>query len=111
MDIVYANQISFTFSENEVFLRFATIHPTYDISGKPTESPTVSNERVVLLTKDAYEAATLYYQQGLNTEQTAALSTETLKMAKIAGIDYSTAANAMTVAVRAFKLEMTDAQG
>jgi hypothetical protein len=56
MDIVYANQISLTFSENEVFLRFATIHPTYDISGKPTESPTVSNERVVLLTKDAYEA-------------------------------------------------------
>ena len=31
-------------------------------------------------------------------------------MAKIAGIDYSTAANAMTVAVRAFKLEMTEAQ-
>jgi len=38
------------------------------------------------------------------------LTTETLKMAKIAGIDYSTAANAMTVAVRAFNLEMTEAQ-
>jgi len=37
------------------------------------------------------------------------LTTETLKMAKIAGIDYSQAANAMTVAVRAFRIEMDEA--
>jgi len=38
------------------------------------------------------------------------LTTETLKMAKIAGMDYSTAANAMTVAIRAFNIEMSEAQ-
>jgi len=39
-----------------------------------------------------------------------ALSTETLKMAKISGMEYADAANAMTVAIRAFRIEMTDAQ-
>jgi len=38
------------------------------------------------------------------------LTTETLKMAKIAGMEYGDAANAMTVAIRAFKIEMTEAQ-
>jgi len=38
------------------------------------------------------------------------LTTETLKMAKISGMDYSSAANAMTVAIRAFKIEMSEAQ-
>jgi len=36
-------------------------------------------------------------------------TTETLKMARIAGMDYSKAANAMTVAIRSFKMEMSDA--
>jgi hypothetical protein len=34
------------------------------------------------------------------------LTTETLKMAKIAGLDYSTATDYMTVALRGFHLEM-----
>jgi hypothetical protein len=38
------------------------------------------------------------------------LTTETLKMAKIAGMDYTAATNAMTVAVRAFNIEMSEAQ-
>lgn len=57
-------------------------------------------------TKDAYEAATLYYQQGLNTEQTAALSTETLKMARIAGLDAAEATDRMTNALRGFNMEL-----
>lgn len=39
-----------------------------------------------------------------------ALTTETLKMAKIAGISYTKAADYMTVAVRGFNMEMTEAQ-
>lgn len=39
-----------------------------------------------------------------------ALTTETLKMAKIAGISYADAADYMTVAVRGFNMKMTDAQ-
>lgn len=38
------------------------------------------------------------------------LTTETLKMAKIAGLDYSVATDYMTVAVRGFKMEMSEAQ-
>jgi TP901 family phage tail tape measure protein len=37
------------------------------------------------------------------------LTTETLKMARIAGLDYATAADYMTTAIRGFKLEMQDA--
>ena len=61
-------------------------------------------------TKDVYTVSQIFYQQGLQTSQVMQMTTESLKMAKIAGIDYSTAANAMTVAVRAFKLEMSEAQ-
>ena len=39
-----------------------------------------------------------------------ALTTETLKIAKIAGISYADAADYMTVAVRGFNMEMTEAQ-
>ena len=59
-----------------------------------------------ITTKDAYEAATLYYQQGLNTEQTAALSTETLKMARIAGLEAAEATDRMTNALRGFNMEL-----
>ena len=59
-----------------------------------------------ITTKDAYEAATLYYQQGLNTEQTAALSTETLKMARIAGLEATDATDRMTNALRGFNMEL-----
>ena len=59
-----------------------------------------------ITTKDAYEAATLYYQQGLNTEQTASLSTETLKMARIAGLEAAEATDRMTNALRGFNMEL-----
>ena len=61
-------------------------------------------------TKEAYESATLYYQQGLNTEQAAALSTETLKMARIAGLDAADATDRMTNALRGFNMELNTAQ-
>jgi len=38
-----------------------------------------------------------------------ALTEQTLKMARISGLDYSDATNYMTNAVRSFKMEMTDA--
>jgi TP901 family phage tail tape measure protein len=62
--------------------------------------------------KDAYESATLYYQQGLKTEEVVALSTETLKMARVAGLDAADATNKMTAALRGFNLELnqTNAQ-
>lgn len=45
----------------------------------------------------------------LDTADVMALNTETLKMAKIASLDYGTAADYMTVAIRGFSMEMTEA--
>jgi TP901 family phage tail tape measure protein len=59
--------------------------------------------------KDAYKAATLYYQQGLKTNEVNALSVQTLKMAKIAGLDAAEATDRMTAALRGFNMEMNEA--
>lgn len=59
--------------------------------------------------KGVYEVSQLYYQQGLQKGDVMNLTQETLKMARIAGIEYSTAADYMTTAIRGFKLEMSDA--
>ena len=60
--------------------------------------------------KGVYEVSQLWYQQGLQTNEVMKLTEETLKMVKIAGIDYSKATDYMTVALRGFKMEMEDAQ-
>lgn len=59
-------------------------------------------------TKSAYEAATLYYQQGLSTNQVMELSNETLKMARIAGLDAADATDRMTNALRGFNMELNE---
>ena len=61
-------------------------------------------------TEGVYEVSQLYYQQGLQTAEVMKLTEETLKMAKIANLDYADATDYMTVAIRGFKLEMSDAQ-
>lgn len=60
-------------------------------------------------TQGVYEVTQLYYQQGLGTSDVMAATTETLKMARIAGIGYADAADGMTVAIRAFRMNMEDA--
>lgn len=61
-------------------------------------------------TQGVYEVSQLYYQQGLQTAEVMRLTEETLKMAKIANLEYADATDYMTVAIRGFKMEMTDAQ-
>ena len=56
--------------------------------------------------KDVYAATTLYYQQGLNSNQAMGLATETLKMARIAGLEAKDATDAMTAALRGFNMEI-----
>ncbi len=56
--------------------------------------------------KDVYEAATLYYQQGLNQAQSMGLANETLKMARIGGLQAADATNMMTAALRGFNMEI-----
>ena len=58
---------------------------------------------------DMYQATTLYYQQGLKTNEAMALGVETMKMARIAGMDSADATTAMTAALRGFNMELTEA--
>ena len=57
---------------------------------------------------DAYKAATLYYQQGLKSNEVTKISAETLKMARIAGLGAEDATNKMTAALRGFNMELDE---
>lgn len=58
--------------------------------------------------KSLYEATTLYYQQGLNSEQAMGVGIETMKMARIANMDAAQATEAMTAALRGFNMEIDE---
>lgn len=58
--------------------------------------------------KDVYTAEMLYYQQGLKTAQVTGMATETLKMAKVAGLDAKDATDKMTAALRGFNMELNE---
>lgn len=55
-----------------------------------------------------YQATTLYYQQGLKTNEAMELGVETMKMAKIAAMDSTKATTAMTSALRGFNMELNE---
>lgn len=57
-------------------------------------------------TLGAYETMTLYYQQGLKTNEVFEIGTETMKMARIASMDYTKATDLMTAALRGFNMEL-----
>lgn len=59
-------------------------------------------------TLGAYETMTLFYQQGLKTNEAFEIGTETMKMARIAGLDYADATNLMTAALRGFNMELNN---
>lgn len=58
--------------------------------------------------KDVYDATTLYYQQGLNTNQAMGVATETLKMARIGGLEAAEATDMMTAALRGFNMQINE---
>lgn len=66
-------------------------------------------QRLGTTTVDAIQTSALYYQQGLDTVEVLELTEETMKMARIAGMDYAEATDRMTAALRGFKLEMSEA--
>lgn len=57
-------------------------------------------------TQGAYETMTLYFQQGLDKKATFEIGEETMKMARIAGLDYVQTTNMMTAALRGFNMEL-----
>ena len=58
--------------------------------------------------KDMYEATTLYYQQGLRTEAAMGIANETMKMARIGGLEATDATDKMTAALRGFNMEINE---
>lgn len=78
-----------------------------DMWKKLPEYTTQANKLSTSITS-MYEATTLYYQQGLNSEQAMALGTETLKMARIAGLEAADATDKMTAALRGFNMEINE---
>lgn len=66
-------------------------------------------QKLGITTQDAIKTSALYYQQGLETAEVMTLTEETIKMARIAGMDFADATDRMTAALRGFKLEMQDA--
>lgn len=56
----------------------------------------------------AYETMTLFYQQGLEAEAAFAIGEETMKMARIANLDYADATDKMTAALRGFNMELNN---
>ena len=59
-------------------------------------------------TLGAYQTMTLFYQQGLKTNEAFAIGTETMKMARIANMDYAQATDMMTAALRGFNMELNE---
>ena len=60
-------------------------------------------------TEGTYQVSQLYYQMGLDTSSVMELTTETLKMAKIANLDYASATDYMTTAMNGFQLSANEA--
>lgn len=65
-------------------------------------------EKLGQSTADVIKASAIYRQQGLDTAEAIELTTDTMKLATIAGNDYSTATQEMTAALRGFKMEMNE---
>lgn len=58
--------------------------------------------------KDMYKATTLYYQQGLETDAAMGIANETMKMARIGGLEAADATDKMTAALRGFNMEINE---
>lgn len=59
-------------------------------------------------TQSVIQASGLFYQQGLNTAESLALTEETMKLATLSGLDFKEATSQMTAALRGFKMEMDE---
>jgi len=98
---------------DEVMTQTAVV-TDYTVSDMWSQLPEITaraNELGVAI-KGVYEADMLFYQQGLKTNQVMELSNESMKMARIAGLDAKTATDRMTNALRGFNMELdkTNAQ-
>ena len=84
-----------------------TNYTVQDMWGKIPEYTDRANKLGVTIL-DVAKASTLYYQQGLKVNEVNAVTTSTLKMARIAGLDAAEATDRMTNALRGFNMEINE---
>lgn len=81
-----------------------SVSDLWDMLPKYTETATKLGATI----QGAYETMTLYYQQGLDTEAAFGIGTETMKMSRIADMDYVEGTDLMTAAIRGFHMDLTE---
>ena len=84
-----------------------TDYSVSDMWGMLPQYTKIANE-LGATTQGAYETMTLYFQQGLDQQQAFELGAETMKMARIAGLDYAKTTDMMTAALRGFNMELNE---
>lgn len=99
-----------TVKELDAVMTETAVVTEFDIGDMWSQLPTytdMANELGATI-QGAYETLTLFYQQGLKTNQAIQLGAETMKMARIANLDYATATDYMTAALRGFNMELNE---
>ena len=100
-----------TVKELDAVMTETAVVTEFDVGDMWSQLPTytdMANELGVTI-QGSYETLTLFYQQGLKTNQAMQLGAETMKMARIANLDYATATDYMTAALRGFNMELNEA--
>ena len=99
-----------TVKELDKTMTEAAVVTEFSVSDMWEKLPQYTKEASALGTtiNDLYQATTLYYQQGLKTNEAMQLGAETMKMARIAGMESAEATEAMTAALRGFNMELNE---
>ena len=99
-----------TVKELDKTMTEAAVVTEFDVSDMWNKLPQYAKEaqKLGVSINGMYQATTLYYQQGLKTNAAMQLGIETMKMAKIAGMDSTDATKAMTAALRGFNMELNE---
>ena len=88
-------------------IAMVTKYSVEDLWGQYSQYSEIAN-RLGQTTEGAIKSSALFYQQGLDTNEVLSLTEDTLKMATLAGEDYTTATKQMTAALRGFSMEMEE---
>ena len=99
-----------TVKELDATMTEAAVVTEFDVGDMWSKLPQYSKEaqKLGVSINGMYQATTLYYQQGLKTNEAMQLGIETMKMAKIAGMESAEATEAMTAALRGFNMELNE---
>ena len=88
----------------------AAVVTDFSIGDMWSQLPTYTEEakKLGVATNDLYGATTLYYQQGLKTNEAMSVGVETMKMAKVGALESADATQLMTAALRGFNMEVNE---